>query len=49
VTLLRVLAGDHDDLDVVTEHYRGAHAASVTKSGFTSFRRVERERWRLAL
>jgi len=29
---------DHDDIDVVTEHYRGAHAASVAKSGFISFR-----------
>jgi hypothetical protein len=28
---------DHDDIDVVTEHYRGAHAASVAKSGFISF------------
>jgi hypothetical protein len=29
---------DHDDIDVVTEHYRGAHAASVSKSGFITFR-----------
>jgi hypothetical protein len=28
---------DHDDIDVVTEHYRGAHAASVSKSGFITF------------
>jgi DNA-binding PadR family transcriptional regulator len=28
---------DHDDIDVVTEHYRGAHAASVARSGFISF------------
>jgi hypothetical protein len=29
---------DHDDLDVVTEHYRGGHAASVSQSGFITFR-----------
>jgi hypothetical protein len=28
---------DHDDIDVVTEHYRGAHATSVVRSGFISF------------
>jgi hypothetical protein len=28
----------HDDLDVVTEHYRGGHAASVSQSGFITFR-----------
>lgn len=27
----------HDDLDVVTEHYRGGHAASVSRSGFITF------------
>jgi hypothetical protein len=31
---------DHDDINVVTEHYRGAHAASVSKSGFISFSRT---------
>lgn len=29
---------DHDDVDVVTEHYRGGHAASVSQSGFITFR-----------
>lgn len=29
---------DHDDLEVVTEHYRGAHSASVSQSGFITFR-----------
>jgi DNA-binding MarR family transcriptional regulator len=29
---------DHDDIEVVTEHYRGAHRASVARSGFISFR-----------
>jgi hypothetical protein len=28
---------DHDDIDVVTPHYRGAHATSVAKSGFITF------------
>ena len=26
---------DHDDIEVTTEHYRGAHAASVARSGFS--------------
>ena len=29
----------HEDVEVVTEHYRGAHAASVAKTGFTCYRR----------
>jgi hypothetical protein len=29
---------DHDDVEVVTEHYRGAHAASVARSGFSCYR-----------
>jgi len=28
---------DHVDLEVTTEHYRGAHAASVARSGFSCF------------
>jgi len=28
---------DHDDIEVTTEHYRGAHAASVARSGFVRF------------
>jgi hypothetical protein len=28
---------DHDDIEVTTEHYRGAHAASVAKSGFCCY------------
>jgi hypothetical protein len=29
---------DHDDIEVVTEHYRGAHGASVVRSGFSCYR-----------
>jgi hypothetical protein len=29
---------DHDDIEVVTEHYRGDHAASVAQSGFSCYR-----------
>jgi hypothetical protein len=25
----------HEDVEIVTEHYRGAHAASVARSGFS--------------
>jgi hypothetical protein len=34
------LAGrlDHRDIEVITEHYRGAHGASVARSGFVGFR-----------
>jgi hypothetical protein len=28
----------HEDVEVVTEHYRGAHGASVARSGFSCFR-----------
>jgi hypothetical protein len=28
---------DHDDIEVTTEHYRGGHAASVTRSGFSCY------------
>jgi hypothetical protein len=28
----------HEDVEVVTEHYRGAHGASVTRSGFSCYR-----------
>ena len=28
---------EHDDIEVTTEHYRGAHAASVAKSGFACY------------
>ena len=28
---------DHDDVEVVTEHYRGAHRASVARSGFSCY------------
>jgi hypothetical protein len=28
---------DHDDMEVTTEHYRGAHAASVARSGFSCY------------
>jgi hypothetical protein len=28
---------DHDDLEVTTEHYRGGHAASVARSGFSRY------------
>jgi hypothetical protein len=29
---------DHDDIEVTTEHYRGGHAASVAKAGFSCYR-----------
>jgi hypothetical protein len=29
---------DHEDVEVTTEHYRGAHAASVAQSGFSCYR-----------
>jgi DNA-binding MarR family transcriptional regulator len=29
---------DHDDIEIVTEHYRGGHAASVAQSGFSCYR-----------
>jgi DNA-binding MarR family transcriptional regulator len=29
---------EHRDVEVTTEHYRGAHAASVAKSGFSCYR-----------
>jgi hypothetical protein len=29
---------DHRDIEVTTEHYRGAHAASVARSGFSCYR-----------
>jgi DNA-binding MarR family transcriptional regulator len=29
---------DHVDVEVITQHYRGAHAASVARSGFKGFR-----------
>jgi hypothetical protein len=29
----------HEDIEVVTEHYRGAHAASVARAGFTCYGR----------
>jgi hypothetical protein len=28
---------DHQDIEVVTSHYRGAHAASVARSGFSRY------------
>jgi hypothetical protein len=28
---------DHDDIEVTTEHYRGVHAASVARSGFSCY------------
>ena len=28
---------DHDDIEVTTEHYRGGHAASVARSGFSCY------------
>jgi DNA-binding MarR family transcriptional regulator len=28
---------DHDDIEVTTEHYRGAHAASLARSGFSCY------------
>jgi len=28
----------HEDVEVVTEHYRGAHSASVARSGFSCYR-----------
>ena len=28
---------EHEDVEVVTEHYRGAHAASVSQSGFSCY------------
>jgi len=30
----------HQDVEVVTEHYRGAHAASVARAGFSRYGRV---------
>lgn len=32
----------HEDVEVVTEHYRGAHAASVARSGFRCYGRGDR-------
>ena len=29
---------DHVDIDVVTLHYRGAHGAAASRSGFSTFR-----------
>ena len=29
---------EHDDIEVTTEHYRGAHGASVAQSGFSCYR-----------
>jgi len=29
----------HEDVEVVTEHYRGAHAASIARSGFRCYGR----------
>ncbi len=29
----------HEDIEVVTEHYRGAHAASVARTGFRCYAR----------
>jgi hypothetical protein len=29
---------DHEDVEVVTIHYRGAHGAAVGRSGFSSYR-----------
>ena len=28
---------DREDIEVITPHYRGAHGASVARSGFTCF------------
>jgi hypothetical protein len=28
---------NHEDIEVVTEHYRGAHGASVARSGFSCY------------
>ncbi len=28
----------HEDIEVVTEHYRGAHAAGTVRSGFRTYR-----------
>lgn len=28
---------DHDDIEVTTEHYRGAHGSSVARSGFSCY------------
>jgi hypothetical protein len=36
---------DHEDIEVTTEHYRGAHAASVAQSGFSCYR-GEPTNWR---
>ena len=30
---------DHDDVEVVTVHYRGAHGAAAARSGFSCYRR----------
>ena len=30
----------HEDVEVVTEHYRGAHAASVARAGFRCYGRI---------
>ena len=32
---------DHEDIEVVTPHYRGAHGASVARSGFSCYRGIE--------
>jgi len=32
----------HEDVEIVTEHYRGAHAASVARAGFRCYGRGRR-------
>ena len=34
-------AGTDEDIEVVTPHYRGAHGASVARSGFSCYRGIE--------
>jgi hypothetical protein len=29
---------EHEDIEVITPHYRGAHAASVARAGFSCYR-----------
>jgi hypothetical protein len=30
----------HEDIEVVTAHYRGAHAAAAARSGFSCYRAI---------
>jgi hypothetical protein len=37
----------HEDIEIVTGHYRGAHAGAVARSGFSCYRAVGGTRWQI--